>query len=123
MLQPPEEEPLPTPKELKRSKKRSKKLLLQHLDPGQRKQLRRKGYFDVSGSRGNVYRISASFPFNVRLAGEAKRSRVFFCMEAEDWAVPKWDIMLGQKLMIEANEGEFLKIANLQYIPRYDEGV
>jgi hypothetical protein len=114
----PEEDAPPTPKELKRSKKRAKKLLLHHLDPRQRKQLRRKGHFDVSGSRGNAYRISSSFPFNVRLAGDAKRSRIFFCTEAEDFAIPKWDVMLGQKLMIEADEGEFLKIANLQYIPR-----
>lgn len=123
MIQPPEEDVLPTPKELKRSKKRSKKLLLRHLDPRQRIQLRRKGHFDVQGSRGNIYRISKSFPFNVRLAGDAGRSRVFFCMEAEDWSVPKWDVMLGQKLLIESDEGEFLKIANLQYIPKGDAGI
>jgi hypothetical protein len=122
VLQPAQEELTPTPKELERSKRRSKKLLLLHLDPRQRKQLRRKGYFDVYGSRGTVFRISKSFPFNVRLAGDARRSRVFFCMESEDWAVPKWDIMLGQKLLIEADEGAFLKIANLQYNPRTAQG-
>lgn len=113
------EEPLPTPKERKRSEKRAKKLLLHHLHAEQRKQLRRKGHFDVDGSRGTVYRISSSFPFNVRLAGPAKRSRVFFCTEAEDWGIPRWDVMLAQKLMIEADEGEFLKIANLVYIPKH----
>ncbi len=119
MLEPQEEEAPPTRQEQKRGKKRAKKLLLHHLDSEQRKQLRRKGHFDVSGSRGTVFRISSSFPFNVRLAGSAKRSRVFFCTEAEDPAVPKWDVMLGQKLMIEADEGEFLKTANLEYIPKY----
>lgn len=118
MLEPLEEDSSLTPKEQKRSKKRAKKLLLQHLHPDQRKQLRRKGHFDVYGSRGNLYRISSSFPYNVRLSGPAKRSRVFFCTEAEDSAVPKWDVMLAQKLLIEADEGEFLKIANLQYIPK-----
>ena len=117
MLQPQEEAP-PTRKQRKQVAKRAKKLLLHHLDADQRKQLRRKGHFDVSGSRGTVFRISSSFPFNVRLAGFARRSRVFFCTEAEDAAVPKWDVMLGQKLMIEADEGEFLKIANLEYIPK-----
>jgi hypothetical protein len=114
----PQEEALPTRKERKRSAKRAKKLLLHHLDADQRKQLRRRGHFDVTGSRGTVFRISSSFPFNVRLAGFAKRSRVYFCTEAEDHAVPKWDVMLGQKLMIEADEGEFLKVANLEYIPK-----
>lgn len=119
MLQPQEEAAPPTRKERKRSAKRAKELLLHHLHPEQRKQLRRKGHFDVCGSRGTVFRISSSFPFNVRLAGSAKRSRVYFCVEAEDPNVPKWDIMLGQKLMIEADEGEFLRIANLEYIPKH----
>lgn len=116
MLDAPEEE---FPRKRKGSKKRAKKLLLRHLLPHQRKQLRRKGHFDVHGSRGHVYRISSSFPFNVRLAGYARRSRIFFCTETEDQSIPKWDIMLGQKLLIEADEGEFLKIANLEYIPKY----
>lgn len=117
MLQP-QEGAAPTRKQQKRSARRAKKLLLHHLQPEQRKQLRRKGHFDVIGSRGTVFRISSSFPFNVRLAGFAKRSRVFFCTEAEDPDIPKWDVMLAQKLMIEADEGEFLKVANLEYIPR-----
>lgn len=118
MLQPQEENAPQTRKQRKRSAKRAKKLLLHHLDPGQRKQLRRKGHFDVIGSRGTVFRVSSSFPFNVRLAGFAKRSRVFFCTEAEDPDVPRWDVVLGQKLLIEADEGEFLKVANLEYIPK-----
>lgn len=119
MLQPLEQDAPPTPGDQRRSEKRAKKLLLHHLQRPQRKQLRRKGHFDVYGSRGTVYRISSSFPFNVRLAGTAKRSRVFFCTEVEDYAIPRWDVMLGQKLLIEADEGEFLKIANLQYIPKH----
>lgn len=118
MLQPHEEDAPLTREQQKRSAKRAKKLLLHHLDPDQRKQLRRKGHFAVCGSRGTVFRISSSFPFNVRLAGYAKRSRVFFCTEVEDPDVPKWDVMLGQKLLIEADEGEFLKTANLEYIPK-----
>ena len=101
--------------------KRAKKLLLRHLDTAQRKQLRKKGHFDVRGSRGTVYRIAKDFPFNVRLAGPDKPSRVFFCVEADDKTLPKWDVMLGQKLLIEADEGEFLKVANLRYIPRWTE--
>lgn len=96
MLEPLEQEQdaLATPKEQKRSARRAKKLLCRHLLREQRQQLRRKGHFDVYGSRGTLYRISSSFPYNVRLAGAAKRSRVFFCTEIEDYAVPKWDVML-----------------------------
>lgn len=111
----------PSAKEHKRISKRAKKLLLQHLDSVQRKQLRKKGHFDVRGSRGTVYRIASQFPFNVRLAGPDKPSRVFFCLESEDTSIPKWDVMLGQKLLLEADEGEFLKLANMRYIPRWDK--
>lgn len=121
MLHPLDDDFEPSPKEQKRIDKRARKLLERRLDSEQRKQLRRKGHFDVCGSRGNIYRISSTFPFNVRLAGDARKSRVFFCTEADDPMIPRWDVMLGQKLMIEADEGEFLKIANLQYIPKWAE--
>lgn len=106
------------PKERKRARKRARKLLLSALDPWQRRQLKRKGYFHVSSSRGNVFRIAREVPFNVRLAGEAKPSRIYFCLEAEDPELPVEDVMLAQKLLLETNEGEFLKLANLAYIPR-----
>ena len=105
-------------KERRRARRRAKKLLLASLDADQRRELKRKGYFHVSGSKGNLYRVASAFPFNVRLAGYAKRSRVFFCLEAEDPDLPAEDVMLAQKLMLETDEGEFLRLANMAYIPR-----
>ena len=105
-------------KERKRAQKRARKLLTSALEPWQRKELKKKGYFHVYSSRGNIFRIAREFPFNVRLAGDAKASRIFFCLEAEDPAVPVEDIMLAQKLLLETNEGEFLRQANMAYIPR-----
>ena len=107
-----------TPGQQKQARKRARKLLKASLDAEQRRELKRKGYFHVSGSRGNVYRVASRFPFNVRLAGYAKPSRVFFCLEAEDPLVPVEDVMLAQKLMLEQDEGEFLRVANMTYIPR-----
>lgn len=104
-------------KQQKRARKRARRLLESSLDPAQRKQLNRKGYFEIGGSRGNVYRIANEFPFNVRLAGYAKPSRVFFCLEAEDPEVPAEDVMLAQKLLLEHDEGEFLRLANMTYMP------
>jgi hypothetical protein len=114
------EEPDRSPgrKERKRARKRARKLLWANLAPDQRRELRRKGRFHVTGSKGNVYRIASSVPFNVRLAGEAKRSRIFFCLEAEDPDLPMEDIMLAQKLLLETDEGEFLRLANMAYLPR-----
>jgi hypothetical protein len=105
-------------KEGKRARRRAKRLLFASLTPKQRRQLKRKGYFQVCGSKGNLYRIASTFPFNVRLAGFAKRSRIYFCLEAEDPDVPVEDVMLAQKLLLESEEGEFLRLANMTYIPR-----
>lgn len=105
-------------KEQKRARKRARQLLHQNLTPEQRRELKRKGYFHVWGSKGNVYRIASAFPFNVRLAGWAKDSRIYFCLEAEDPQVPVEDVMLAQKLLLSTDEGEFLRVANMAYIPR-----
>jgi hypothetical protein len=105
-------------KELRKARKRAKKLLHSHLDPEQRRELKRKGHFHVYGSKGNLYRIAARYPYNVRLAGEAKRSRMFFCLEPDDPEIPLEDVLLAQKLMLESDEGEFLRLANMAYIPR-----
>ena len=111
-------EDIPSPGATKRARRRARALLEENLSREQRKELKRKGYFHVYSSRGNVFRIAREFPFNVRLAGEAKRSRIFFCLEAEDPLVPVEDVMLAQKLMLETDEGEFLRLANMAYIPR-----
>jgi hypothetical protein len=106
-------------KSRRRARKRAKKLLLASLDAAQRRDLKRKGHFHVWGSKGNVYRIGpADGAFNVRLAGVAKGSRMFFCLETEDPDVPPEDVMLAQKLLIEHDEGEFLRQANMAYIPK-----
>jgi hypothetical protein len=107
-----------SPKGQKRARKRARKLLHASLDPWQRKELKRKGHFHVVGSKGNEYRIASAFPVNVRLAGEAKRSRIFFCLYAEDPQVPVEDVMLAQKLLLESDEGAFLHAANMIYVPK-----
>jgi len=105
-------------KEQKWAQKRARRLLHGNLTPQQRRELKRKGYFHVWGSKGNVYRIASLFPFNVRLVGCAKRSRIYFCLEAEDPEVPVEDVMLAQKLLLESDEGEFLRTANMAYMPK-----
>ena len=105
-------------KDRKRARRRARRLLVANLNPEQRRELKRKGHFHVAGSKGNIYRIASSLPFNVRLAGEARRSRIFFCLEAEDPDLPMEDVMLAQKLLLETDEGEFLRLANMAYLPR-----
>lgn len=106
------------PVEQKRARKRARKLLRAGLNKEQRRDLKRKGYFHVVSSKGNIFRVANMFPYNVRLAGDAKRSRIFFCLEAEDPQLPVEDVMLAQKLLLESDEGEFLRVANMAYIPR-----
>lgn len=104
-------------KERKAARKRARALLEGNLTSRQHKQFRKKGHFDVWGSKGNCYRIASEFPYNVRLAGDAKRSKIYFCLEAEDPELPEEDVLLAQKLLLEADEGEFLRVANMAYKP------
>ncbi|GAC1642855.1 MAG: hypothetical protein NVS4B2_32510 [Chloroflexota bacterium] len=106
------------PRKQKRAQKRARTLLLSNLHKQQRRTLKRKGHFDVISSKGNVYRIATMLPYNVRLVGDAKPSRMFFCLEAEDPNLPVEDVLLAQKLMLENDEGEFLRLANMAHIPK-----
>lgn len=93
------------------SEQRAEALLRDVLSASQFHQLRRRGYLDVaSPSRPNrTYRIPRSRD-QVRVY-EGGRLIERLCVQAIE-PIPTGDVVLMHKLMIEANEQEYLRIAN-----------
>ena len=86
---------------------RAEALLLEHLDPRQRESYTANKLFIVETPRKNRYRLRHSGQ-PVKLEGEKEVVR--YCIHT--YGVPREDELLGFKLLLEANEDEFLKTAN-----------
>lgn len=98
------------------AKARARKLLFSMLNTDQQKELEEKNFFhltvhDRSGSM-RVYRIEHGYAGNVKLIGVDGQPVKRYCIHA-DYRLPYEDQMLAQKLMLETNEPEFLRIANM----------
>lgn len=90
--------------------KRAEALLLANLTPEQAAQYRRDRRFDVAvGLR--LYRISWGWAGNVHLINSSGDLMAKFCIHPTE-AVPFADNMLAQKLMLEADEAQFWRVAN-----------
>jgi len=91
-------------------------LLEDHLAPEQKKDLRRYGFFKMyvrnEAGEEKVYRIHKGIAQNIDLVEEGKKGdKVIDTLCAHPDGVPEGDAMLVQKLMLETNEKDFLKIA------------
>lgn len=98
------------------ARQRAATLLEQHLTRAQRQELAQYGRFTVI-ARGSqrVYRVHRGRAGNVQLLdaqGRPVMGRTYCCHPAA--AVPDEDTMLSQKLMIEHDEQEFLRLANVR---------
>jgi len=98
------------------AKSRARRLLFSMLNPMQQKQLDEKNYFDLTvhsqdGSQ-KTYRIEHGYAGNVKLLGADGQPVRRYCIHA-DSRLPYEDQMLAQKLLLEANEQDFLRIANM----------
>lgn len=105
--------------QLEAARKRAKKLLVDNLNRNQRAQLAKHGWFVVKGGQsGKKYRINAgAYAGNVYELPEAAndnepRHVASYCGHIDQHLVPVEDNALAQKLMLEAAEDEFLRIAN-----------
>jgi hypothetical protein len=100
-----------------KAQRRAKRLLQDCLTKDQRESYEKHGFFDVV-VQGKTYRIRQGTHGNVKLLGADKEGKVrevrSFCIQPG--GVPDEDAMLSQKLLLEANEGEFLRIANARDI-------
>lgn len=98
------------------AKARARRLLFSMLSADQQKELEEKNHFHLTvhsrdGSM-KVYRIEHGYAGNVKLLGVDGQPVKRYCIHA-DYRLPYEDQMLAQKLMLETNEPEFLRIANM----------
>lgn len=91
--------------------KRAEKLLFTILTPTQVKQYTDDDFVEMAVKR-RIYRIRKGYSMNVELI-EAGKPKIKYCAHPTDaYNTPVPDVMLSQLLMLKANEGEFLRIAN-----------
>jgi hypothetical protein len=96
------------------AEKRAEKLLQETLTPKQREELAAKGYFELetiakSGER-RIYRIKRGRSRNIEQVDDSGRRIKTLCAHPIA-QVPDADTMVAQKLMLESQEDEFLRIA------------
>ena len=95
------------------SNKKSIELMKNWLTPKQLEEYQQTGAFEVIGNHtGTHYRIHNASPYNViELDRGVRRRRLCF---VPDNANAPGDVMLAQKIMLETNERQALKVANHQ---------
>ena len=95
--------------ERRRAHERSLTLLMQCLTPAQRAEFAASKAFVVRGESGQLYRITYGDIANVEVL--ARSGTVLRQLCAGPVEVPTPAVMLAQKLMLETQECEFLRIA------------
>lgn len=93
--------------------RRAEQLLCSVLTPAQQHQLRTRLYFDVTTPAGHQYRLVPGGSFNIYAVPLGER----YCLESVDLRLPLGDVLLAQKLMLEADEEMFLRLANRRNYP------
>ncbi len=90
---------------------RAEALLLHHLSPQQVADLKAKKCFYVFTKDGHRYRVDRGSHGNVKKVDAQDRIIESLCIQPVGVPIP--DILLAQKLMLECNEEEFRRIANI----------
>ncbi len=110
---PPIPEPPPEAPAIITSRDRAVQLLMDHLTPRQKEQYKRTGTFDVEVN-GRRYCIYSGWSGKVKLMDKDDRLLESLCIHFNNGSmVPIPDLMLAQKLMLETDETEFRRIANI----------
>ena len=91
---------------------RARELLREHLNEAQREQYERAGSFMVVAQSGRRYRIRTATTSNVRDETEGADYCMQFRSDPQCLSIPLEDLMLAQKLLLECDEPQFLRIAN-----------
>lgn len=98
-------------KRLKEAGSRAFQLLFRCLPRDQAERLGEQGHFDVQGSQGGWYRIREGQYRNVLRLNRGCFPVEQLCLHPVDWC-PNADVMLAQRLLLQTDEGQFLRQAN-----------
>lgn len=96
----------------KRIQQKALRLLEENLSAQQWEEYNKDKRFHVVSQSGKLYQIRHGRSRNIRLIENGKIVGIY-CIHPQDM-VPDEDTLLAQKLMLEANEEAFLKIANFE---------
>jgi hypothetical protein len=91
---------------------RALELLRSHLSETQREEFERSRSFVAVAASGRRYRIRAATTFNVCDEGQRDEYCMQFRSDPDCRGIPVEDLMLAQKLLLECDESQFLRIAN-----------
>ncbi len=96
------------------AQKRARGLLRSLLSKEQRRQLRSSHGFQVVGSLGGRYRLHPETGSAERLERHGKRwfGVVRYCLHDPGRELPPADVSVSHLLLLRADEGEFLRVAN-----------
>lgn len=83
-------------------------LLMSHLTPAQQRSFVWFGRIRVTGSNGRRYLIC-----NGRIGNVKTKTRTYCAHPSPAEHLPVYDALLAQKLLLEANAWEFLRVANV----------
>lgn len=90
---------------------RAEALLQQFLSPAQREQFARSSAFTVTAKSGRRYSLRRGWAGNVFLLDFHDRDVVRLCLHPET-TIPRADLLIAQKMLLEADEDAFLRTAN-----------
>jgi hypothetical protein len=91
------------------ARKKAEELLFGCLNPEQKEELKKDKHFHVLACSGKRYRVRPGT--TVEELDETNKTVARYCIHTKE-SVPAYDEALIQKLMLELNEPEFLRIAN-----------
>jgi hypothetical protein len=98
-------------KERRVAEAKAKKLLEECLTPVQKRAFRRWGTIPVVAESGKRYRIEKGWSGNVVELERGKVQARYCCHPKGVHSLPTYDVMLAQKLSLEADENHFVKTA------------
>lgn len=94
----------------------AQELFMMHLTEEQRRQVRDKGWFIVEGGKSKkkfaIETRSCRVHGNIYELNEEKKIVANYCFQLKDYNIPVGDVFLAQKLFLEHDEEETMKIAN-----------
>ena len=98
-----------------KSQRRALNLLRSFLTPAQKKRLRDRSSFEVTGSAGGVYRLT---PVTGTIYGLERHGKYWyginrFCYHDTDRQVPPADVTIGQMMLLLSDEPAFLAEAHV----------
>jgi hypothetical protein len=97
--------------QVEEASKKARTLLVRHLSKPQQEQLEVQGAFELEVN-DRLYRVRPGARVE-RINKKTRRIESYFCIHPESHhRLPAYDVALSQKLLLEANEREFLSIAN-----------